>query len=125
MRGLIVALLIVAVAVPALAVEPEGKPPSDRHRFQVGFGGGYGKVLVDETGVFAETSSTPNDFTMGMAFLLEYAYRLNPDVSIGALGYDVTITPNYAAGPRLELQAMDVGGGVTAVSSSLLFTFTF
>lgn len=198
MRGLIVAALIVAMAVPALAVETQGEPPFDRHRIQIGFGGGYGKVSVDETGVFAETSSTPNDFTMGMAFLIEYAYRLNPDVSIGAfltgwmgaldgelgnedwspavlggafqyrpggggfylkggfgasyvvasiddpeseepledysdygfgvvgaLGYDVAITPNYAAGPRLEVQAMDVGGGVTAISSSLLFTFTF
>jgi hypothetical protein len=198
MRGLIAALLIVATAAPALAVEPVEEPQFDRHRIQIGFGGGYGKVSVDETGVFAETSSTPNDFTMGMAFVLEYAYRINPDVSVGAfvtgwmgaldgelgnedwspsvlggafqyrpggkgfylkggfgacyvmasvddpkseepledysdygfgvvaaLGYDVNITPNYAAGPRLEFQAMDVGEGVTAVSSSLLFMFTF
>ena len=45
--------------------------------------------------------------------------------AVGGVGYDVRISNNYAAGPRLEVQAVDVGGGVKSVTSSLLFTFTF
>jgi hypothetical protein len=205
MRGVTVVFAVLAMAVPAFAitadeikVEGGGAAGFDRHKVTVGVGGGYGKVSVDEDGVFSETSSTPDDFSIGLAMAFEYAYRLNPQLSIGAylsgwmgaldgelgnedwivtsfggafqyrptgdgfylkggfgacgvtasiddpesedpledysdygfgvvgaIGYDIYITPNYAAGPRLEVQAVDVGGGVTAISSSLLFTFTF
>ena len=201
MRSLIAALVLFTMVLPAFGgTYPVGEEAHtfDRHRATVGFGGGYGKISIDEAGVFSETSSTPDDFSMGMAFAFDYAYRLNPNVAIGgfatawmgaldgdlgnedwivstfggsfwfrpagegfylkggfgactvlatiddpkseepledysdygfgavgAVGYDITISPNFAAGPRLEFQAMDVGGGVTAVSSTLLFTFTF
>jgi hypothetical protein len=198
MRTSIVVLVLLALAGTALAMQAAPEPQFDRHRILIGFGGGYGKISVGDEGVFGETSSTPDDFNVGMAFAIEYAYRIDPTISVGgfvsgwvgtldgdlgneewtptvlggafqyrpggngfylkggfgaafvmasiddpqsedpledysdygfgavaALGYDIEITPNYAAGPRLEFQAMDVGGGVTAVSSALLFTFTF
>jgi hypothetical protein len=203
MRGLIMALVVLVVTAQAFAitageVKGEGSEEFDRHKAVFGVGGGYGKVSVDDEGVFSETSSTPDDFTMGVSLVFDYYYRINPQVSVGAyvsvwmgalegdlgnedwivmnfggqfqwrptgegfylkggfgacnvtasiddptseesledysdygfgavgaLGYDIRITPNYAAGPRLEVQALDVGSGVTALSSSLLFTFTF
>ena len=195
---LMMALLLMATATSALSAEDAGQPPFDRHRMTIGFGGGYGKVSVGNEGVFAETSSTPDDFTVGMSFLFEYSYRMSREVSVGGLvsgwmgaldgelgneewtptllggafrftpggkgfyleggfgasfvmaqiddpeseepledysdygfgviggiGYDMEIGTNFAAGPRLEFMAMDVGEGVTALTSSLLFTFTF
>lgn len=203
MRILTVVFVLVAMALPSLAVEPvaEAEPVAeqfDRHRLGIMFGGGYGKVSIGEAGVFAETSSTPDDFTMGMAFAFEYAYRIDPQVSVegfvttwmgtlngdlgnedwivsvigggfrwrptgegfylrggfgasivsanlvdpesdeyeseyvdyglglvATVGYDVRIARTFAAGPRLEVMAVDVGEGVTSMVSSLMFTFTF
>lgn len=200
MRSLLTAaLVLLAIVRPAFGAFPlEEEPEFDRHRIQIGVGGGYGKISVNEVGVFSETSSTPDDFTIGMALLFEYAYRVNPEVSVGGfisgwmgaldgdlgneewtptviggafqyrpggkgfylkggfggsfvmaaiddpdsddpledytdygfgvvggMGYDIDIGRTFAAGPRLEVMAMDVGDGVTALVGSLLFTFTF
>ena len=221
MRSLIVVFSLVVVALSALAVEQAaaeeaaadvepvatsapmaGTAPTaegfDRHRMAVMFGGGYSSVSIGEEGVFSETSSTPDDFTMGMAAAIEYAYRIDRQLSVdgfatmwmgtldgdlgnedwvvsvigggfrwrptgegfylrggfgasivtsslvdpqsdeyeseymdlgfgaaASLGYDVRIARTFAAGPRLETLFVDVGDGVTALATSLMFTFTF
>ncbi len=194
----LVAIALMAMTLPSLALDAVGGEPFDRHKFGIMFGGGYGRVSIGEAGVFGETSSTPDEFSMGMAFAFEYAYRtdkrfsvegfatmwmgtLNGDLGnedwivsvigggfrwrptgegfyfrggfgasvvsaslvdpqsdeyeseytdvglgvVGTLGYDVRIARTFAAGPRIEAIAVDVGEGVTATAVNLLFTFTF
>lgn len=190
-------------AAPSLAEdgvtdEVAAEEEFDRHRYGIMFGGGYGRISIGEEGVFGETSSTPDDYTMGMAFAFEYAYRIDTQISVdgflttwmgtlsgdlgnedwnvavigggfrwrptgggfylrgglgasfvsanlvdpqsddyepdymdvglgvvGSLGYDVRVARTFAAGPRVEVIALDVGDGVTAMVTSLFFTFTF
>ena len=77
--------------------------------FKAGFGAASVIASIDDPGS-DESLEDYSDYGFG---------------AVGAVGYDVKISNNYAAGPRFEVQAMDVGGGVKAISSSLLFTFTF
>ena len=44
---------------------------------------------------------------------------------VGSVGYDFAITGDLTAGPRLEAIALDVGGGVTAITVTAMFSFSW
>jgi opacity protein-like surface antigen len=82
------ALAVVAVlliAVPLLAADTSPEVFFDRHKFGLQIGGGYARVKTGEdSGVFGETSSTPDDFSVGMSFGIDYGYRTTEELSLEA-----------------------------------------
>lgn len=81
----LIAATVLVMALPSFAVTAQYEGRFDRHEFAILIGGGYGRIAAGgESGVFAETSSTPDDVTAGMAFAIEYAYRSNRRLSLEA-----------------------------------------
>jgi hypothetical protein len=192
---------LVVTSLPASAQKPM-RLAFDRHRVGIQIGGGYASIKTDEdSDVFSDQRTTPDDFTPGMSLGLDYGYRLDEKLSLeafvstwngtvngdlgheawsvnllggavrwrptgqglyfrggfgagmitgslsgdrhhedvfddeyneygigieAAAGYDFFLTPNdFASGPRLEVIAIDVGEGVTATATNLLFCFTW
>ncbi len=181
------------------AATGETDPDGDRVHFSLGIGAGYAQISTgSDTGVFSETATTPDDFTVGMAFALDLGYRTdrndyvefifsmwngslagelgNEDwytfsfagayrwyptgeglylragfgtglitaeltslaegdevpsfndyglALLGAVGYDISVTERFEAGPRLDASFLDVGDGVNALVVNGYFTFNW
>lgn len=89
----VVCLATVAMSAVAFAQDPTD-PEVRRLNLGLNGGAGYGRISTsEETGVFGETTSTPDDFTVGMAFGFEAAYlaKRNVFVEFVATGWTGTI----------------------------------
>jgi hypothetical protein len=85
------------------------RPTGDGFYLRAGFGAAFVLASLDDP----ESDDSASDYTdLGFG-------------GVASVGYDFAIAGDFAAGPRLEAFALDVGGGVTATAINAMFAFTW
>jgi hypothetical protein len=86
LRSFLTALIIAGAAVLSVSTSAHAEgEDSEGSRTRFGFlaGAGYARIQTgDESGVFGETSSTPDDFTVGASLAFDFSYRLQPGTHV-------------------------------------------